>query len=187
LRIGYIGGEVEDLDDAIVAAGFLQVVSRHQISEHLHDGHFDQYLEELAKELVTKGVTGFWISLPYSTLHSEVSNWHQLKPRTVDSGATFLGLIVSRDHNTKHDSSEPRNHVKEKCISCRGSPVETQEREIAEAIRTVTEAPATFMGEAGDEGRGILMEGKRADLVVLDDDGEVLQTWIGGKKVWSRS
>jgi N-acetylglucosamine-6-phosphate deacetylase len=38
----------------------------------------------------------------------------------------------------------------------------------------------------GDADRGRLEVGRLADFVVLDDDGEVVQTWISAKKVWER-
>lgn len=55
---------------------------------------------------------------------------------------------------------------------------------IAEAVGTVTENVAAFMGIDGVGGRGVLKEGRRADLCVLNDKGEVLQTWVAGHKVW---
>lgn len=54
---------------------------------------------------------------------------------------------------------------------------------VAEAVRCVTENVADFMG---DTRRGKLESGRRADLVVLDDEGNVLETWIAGKKVWEK-
>lgn len=54
---------------------------------------------------------------------------------------------------------------------------------LAQAVRCVTENVADMMGV---EDRGHLREGARADFVVLNDDGEVLQTWVAGKKVWER-
>lgn len=53
--------------------------------------------------------------------------------------------------------------------------------ELAEAVRCVTENVAEMMGL---EDRGRLVEGRRADFVVLNDEGEVLQTWIAGKMAW---
>jgi N-acetylglucosamine-6-phosphate deacetylase len=38
----------------------------------------------------------------------------------------------------------------------------------------------------GDDDRGKLEVGRRADFVVIGDDGEVLQTWISGEKVWEK-
>jgi len=57
---------------------------------------------------------------------------------------------------------------------------------IAEAVVTVTENVAAFMGIDGEGGRGVLKEGRRADLTVLSEQGEVLQTWVSGRKVWDR-
>ena len=54
---------------------------------------------------------------------------------------------------------------------------------VAEAVRCVTENVADLMG-FNDRGR--LEAGRRADFVVLNDDGEVLQTWVAGKKVWEK-
>lgn len=54
---------------------------------------------------------------------------------------------------------------------------------VAEAVRCVTENVAEFMG---DKTRGKLEEGRRADFVVLNDEGEVLQTWVAGLKVWEK-
>jgi N-acetylglucosamine-6-phosphate deacetylase len=57
---------------------------------------------------------------------------------------------------------------------------------IAEAVGTVTENVASFMGIDGNGGRGVLREGRRADLTVLSEEGEVLQTWVAGAKVWDK-
>ncbi|KAH7075679.1 hypothetical protein BKA63DRAFT_512097 [Paraphoma chrysanthemicola] len=57
---------------------------------------------------------------------------------------------------------------------------------IAEAVGTVTENVAGLMGIDGEGGRGVLKEGRRADLTVLSEKGEVLQTWIAGVKVWDK-
>ncbi|KAI4956999.1 hypothetical protein J4E86_005471 [Alternaria arbusti] len=57
---------------------------------------------------------------------------------------------------------------------------------IAEAVGTVTENVAAFMGVDGEGGRGVLKEGRRADLTVLNEQGEVLQTWVAGHKVWDK-
>lgn len=57
---------------------------------------------------------------------------------------------------------------------------------IAEAVGTVTQNVAAFMGLDGMGGRGVLREGRRADLCVLNEAGEVLQTWVAGTKVWDK-
>lgn len=54
---------------------------------------------------------------------------------------------------------------------------------LAEAVRCATENVAELMGESK---RGIVEQGRRADFVVLDDDGTVDQTWIGGLKMFER-
>lgn len=55
---------------------------------------------------------------------------------------------------------------------------------LAEAVVCVTENVAEMMGERR---RGKLEIGRTADFVVLDDDGEVLQTWVEGVKVYERT
>jgi N-acetylglucosamine-6-phosphate deacetylase len=54
---------------------------------------------------------------------------------------------------------------------------------LAEAVRTATENVADFMGVPD---RGKLEEGRRADFIVLDDEGYLQETWIAGVKVWSK-
>lgn len=54
---------------------------------------------------------------------------------------------------------------------------------VAEAVRCVTENVADMMG---DTSRGKLEAGRKADFVVLNDGGEVLQTWVAGLKVWEK-
>jgi N-acetylglucosamine-6-phosphate deacetylase len=55
--------------------------------------------------------------------------------------------------------------------------------DVAQAVRTVTENVADLMGF---DDRGRLDEGKRADFVILDDHGDVKETWIAGLKVWEK-
>ncbi|KAH7392746.1 hypothetical protein BKA66DRAFT_21231 [Pyrenochaeta sp. MPI-SDFR-AT-0127] len=57
---------------------------------------------------------------------------------------------------------------------------------IAEAVGTVTENVAAFMAIDAEGGRGVLKQGRRADLTVLSEQGEVLQTWIAGQKIWDQ-
>ena len=54
---------------------------------------------------------------------------------------------------------------------------------LAEGVRCVTENIAALMDL---QDRGIIEQGRRADFVILDDDGTVLQTWIKGIKVFER-
>ena len=56
---------------------------------------------------------------------------------------------------------------------------------IAEAVRCVTENVALMMGE---NKRGVLEPGRRADFAILDPTTfEVKETWLEGKKVWDKS
>jgi len=52
---------------------------------------------------------------------------------------------------------------------------------LLEAIAACTVRPARLLGIEAE--RGTLRPGARADLVVLDDEGAVLETWIGGRRV----
>lgn len=54
---------------------------------------------------------------------------------------------------------------------------------LAEAVRCVTENVVDFMG---DGTRGKVEAGRRADFVILDESGEVLETWVGGVRVWGK-
>lgn len=54
---------------------------------------------------------------------------------------------------------------------------------VAEAVRCFTENIVDLMG---DEIRGKLERGRRADFVILNDEGEVQQTWIAGQKLYER-
>lgn len=51
---------------------------------------------------------------------------------------------------------------------------------IQEAVRCVTENVAEA---AGLQDRGKLEIGRRADFVILDDEGGISQTWVLGKRV----
>ena len=55
---------------------------------------------------------------------------------------------------------------------------------LAESVRCVTENIANLMGL---EDRGVLELGRRADLVILDGEGFVQQTWIRGVRVHARA
>jgi N-acetylglucosamine-6-phosphate deacetylase len=50
---------------------------------------------------------------------------------------------------------------------------------LAEACRMGSQYPAEFLGLG--QGMGRIAPGCRADLVLLDDDAQVLETWIGGE------
>ena len=52
-----------------------------------------------------------------------------------------------------------------------------------EAIAACTLRPARVLGLEAE--RGTLRPGARADLVILDEADRVLETWIGGRRVFS--
>ena len=54
---------------------------------------------------------------------------------------------------------------------------------LVEAAACASENIAKFMGL---DQRGSLQPGKRADFVVLNSHGDVLQTWVSGRKVYER-
>lgn len=53
-----------------------------------------------------------------------------------------------------------------------------------EAVRMATETPATLMGL---HGKGRLIIGADADLVVLSEDLEVMRTFVGGEEIFARN
>jgi len=56
---------------------------------------------------------------------------------------------------------------------------------LGEAIKCATLNPAKCLGI--ENKKGSLRPGADADLVVLDRHGDVLSTWVKGKKVWEKS
>jgi N-acetylglucosamine-6-phosphate deacetylase len=50
---------------------------------------------------------------------------------------------------------------------------------LSQAVAACTLRPARLLGMEAQ--RGTLRPGARADLVVMEDSGRVLQTWIGGR------
>lgn len=72
-RTGYIGGDAVDLEEGIIAPGFLELQTNGLLGFHFtHFTDEEQYAAEIdkaAKYLVTQGVTGFWGTIP--TVSSE--------------------------------------------------------------------------------------------------------------------
>ena len=56
--------------------------------------------------------------------------------------------------------------------------------ELPQAIRMVSANPAKVLGLESCKGK--IAEGFDADLVLLDQELQVQQTWVGGKRVWER-
>jgi N-acetylglucosamine-6-phosphate deacetylase len=67
-REGYIGGEAVDLDDNIIAPGFLELHTNG--ANGFHFTHFDDSdayatkVDNIARYYATQGVTGFWATIP---------------------------------------------------------------------------------------------------------------------------
>lgn len=65
---GYIGGDAVDLEDGIIAPGFLELQTNGM--RGFHFTHFDDELyyankmDDVAKYLKTQGVTGFYATIP---------------------------------------------------------------------------------------------------------------------------
>ena len=55
---------------------------------------------------------------------------------------------------------------------------------LPEAVACATE---NIVNMLGDVSRGMIEAGRRADFVVMDDQGQVLQTWIKGVQVYDKS
>ena len=67
-RTGYIGGDAVDLEDGIIAPGFLELQTNGLLGFHFtHFKDESQYaaeIDKVAKYLVTQGVVGFWATVP---------------------------------------------------------------------------------------------------------------------------
>lgn len=67
-REGYIGGDAVDLDDKIIAPGFLELHTNG--ANAFHFTHFEdeqsygQKVDRIARYYATQGVTGFWATIP---------------------------------------------------------------------------------------------------------------------------
>lgn len=78
-REGYIGGEAVDLDDNIIAPGFLELHTNG--ANGFHFTHFDdekryaEKVDNIARYYATTGVTAFWATIPTikSNEYQEVS------------------------------------------------------------------------------------------------------------------
>lgn len=82
-RDGYIGGEAIDLEDSIIAPGFLELNTNG--ANGFHFTHWDdeqsysKKVDDLASYYATQGVTGFWATVP--TVESE--KFHKVSMNTI--------------------------------------------------------------------------------------------------------
>lgn len=90
-REGYIGGEAVDLDDNIIAPGFLELHTNG--ANGFHFTHFEdtakyaKNVDDIARYYATQGVTGFWATIP-----TVKSNDYQQVSRCSDIIDTFCLL-----------------------------------------------------------------------------------------------
>jgi N-acetylglucosamine-6-phosphate deacetylase len=68
---GFIGGEIIDLDDAIIAPGFLELqamgVNGFHFSSFEDEKSYEAKLVETGKFYATQGITGFYATIPTTT------------------------------------------------------------------------------------------------------------------------
>ncbi|PSK40058.1 Intracellular protein transport protein USO1 [Elsinoe australis] len=94
-RTGYIGGDAVDLEDGIIAPGFLELQTNGLLGFHFtHFKDAKSYgaeIDKVSKYLVTQGVTGFWATIPTVSSADFKQILPSLKPRQVEEGAGLLG------------------------------------------------------------------------------------------------
>ncbi|GAM89481.1 hypothetical protein ANO11243_075200 [Dothideomycetidae sp. 11243] len=94
-RTGYIGGDAVDLEDAIIAPGFLELQTNGVLGfhfTHFKDGKtYDDELEKVGKYLATQGVTAYWATVPTVSSAEFKQILPCLKPREIENGAALLG------------------------------------------------------------------------------------------------
>lgn len=65
---GYIGGEIIDLDDGIIAPGFLELqtngVNGFHFTHFENEELYAKKIEDTAKFYLSQGVTAFWATIP---------------------------------------------------------------------------------------------------------------------------
>jgi hypothetical protein len=67
-RDGYIGGEAVDLEDSIIAPGFLELhtngVNGFHFTQFEDEKSYASKIDDVARHYATQGVTGFWATIP---------------------------------------------------------------------------------------------------------------------------
>jgi N-acetylglucosamine-6-phosphate deacetylase len=91
---GYIGGEIIDLDDAIVAPGFLDICAdgahSNNVTNPVKPWGNAEYLETMSVLYMKRGVTGFWATIPFNQQSQQLLA--DLAPSDVPTGASLLGI-----------------------------------------------------------------------------------------------
>jgi len=142
-RTGYIGGELVDLEEGIIAPGFLELqtngVNGFHFTHFKEKQAYDAKVEETAKYYMTKGVTGFWATVPTVSKDEFHNILPSLTPRSINNGASLLGAHCEGPYlhpNKKgaHDASLFQDPSKT-------TPVETYGQSNMSSIKYVTLAP----------------------------------------------
>lgn len=84
---GYIGGEIVDLDDAIVAPGFLELhtngANGFHYTSYTNDTEYAESVQKIAQWYPSRGITAFWATVP--TVESKF--YHSV---CLSSGSDFM-------------------------------------------------------------------------------------------------
>ncbi|KAL1305091.1 hypothetical protein AAFC00_002024 [Neodothiora populina] len=129
-RTGYIGGEAVDLEEGIIAPGFLELQTNGLLGFHFtHFTDEEQYaaqIDKVAKHMVTQGVTGFYGTIPTVSTEDFKKILPSLKPRVIEDGASLLGAHAegpyldaakkgAHDSSLFHDATQPPREVYGPC------------------------------------------------------------------------
>lgn len=109
-RTGYIGGDIVDMEDAIIAPGFLELQMNGWAGLHftalaeMEETEREEKLKGVAQELVKHGVTGWWGTVP--TVEQGVYE----KVSDASGVATMNGVLLKRKCTSFHPSNTSTNN-----------------------------------------------------------------------------
>ena len=98
---GFIGGEIVDLDDGIIAPGFLELqtngVNGFHFSSFDDKESYESRLSETGKFYASQGITGFWATIPTTTSeqYQKVTTCHDLTRDFQLTSPTDSSIIIS--------------------------------------------------------------------------------------------
>lgn len=95
-REGYIGGEAVDLDDNIIAPGFLELhtngVKGFHFTQFENEQSYAKSIDDVARHYTTQGVTGFWATIP--TVKGE--KFHKVR-HSIRVSISFFSYALSQN------------------------------------------------------------------------------------------